>query len=534
MRQILLALLSLIVQLTPIAATAQLSADFTCTTNDGAITITGYIGPGGAATIPSSIYDIPVTSIGSHAFYGFSSLTNVAIPDSVTSIADYAFCYCTRLSSVAIPAGVTNIGAAAFADCISLATVAIPADVSSVGPYAFDNCLGLTAITVDPQNSFYSSTNGVLFDQSQATLVECPCGMAGSYTIPNSVTKVGPWAFDGCTYLTDVTIPNGVASIGDWAFSDCWSLLAINVGPSNASYSSINGVLFNQNQTTLIRAPLGNTGSYSIPGTVTSIANYAFEGCSLSSVIIPNSVTNIGNGAFDACKRLTDITIPKSVTSMGDSPFEACLELTGITVEAGNPVYSSVNGVLFGQDLTVLIEYPNSLGGSYMIPDGVTSIAEVAFEYCAGLTNVTVPGSVINVGSYAFYGCPGLTSASFEGNAPAADSSVFGGDNQLTAVYYVPGTAGWGATFCGIPTAPSTLPYPLIVNNRPSLGVEGGQLAFTILWATNLSVVVEACTNLASPAWQPLQTNSLTGGFYRFSDAEGANGAARFYRVRTQ
>ena len=116
------------------------------------------------------------------------------IPGSVTSIGDYAFNY-ARLTSVTIPGSVTNIGVEAFA-----------------------GCAGLTAISVNPNNSFYSDVDGVLFNQSQTTLVQYPPGLAGSYTIPNSVTNIGDYAFDGCSGLTSVTIPGSVASLGDYAF----------------------------------------------------------------------------------------------------------------------------------------------------------------------------------------------------------------------------------------------------------------------------------------------------------------------------
>ena len=150
----------------------QIKYDFTYTTNNGTITITGYTGSGGAVTIPDTINGLPVTSIGDNAFYYCTSLTSVTIPTSVTSIGDYAFYRCTSLTSVTIANSVTSIGNQAFADCTSL-----------------------TAITVDTNNPAYSSVDGVLFNKSQTTLIQCPGGKAGSYTIPDSVTSIGDYAF---------------------------------------------------------------------------------------------------------------------------------------------------------------------------------------------------------------------------------------------------------------------------------------------------------------------------------------------------
>src|ERR1035437_6548260 len=136
-----------------LALPAAVQAQYTDTTNNGTITITGYTGSGGAVTIPDTITGLPVTSIGSSAFY-----------------------YCTRLTSVTIGNSVTNIGYRAF-----------------------DSCTSLIAITVAATNSVYSSVAGVLFNKSQTTLIQCPGGKAGSYTIPNTVTSIGSYAFYYCS-----------------------------------------------------------------------------------------------------------------------------------------------------------------------------------------------------------------------------------------------------------------------------------------------------------------------------------------------
>jgi hypothetical protein len=109
---------------------------------------------------------------------------------------------------------------------------------------------------------------------------------------------------------------------------------------------------------------------------------------------------------------------------------------------------------------------------------------------------------------------------------------VFAGDNSATA-YYLPGTAGWNPTFGGLPTALWMLPNPLILNNGSGIGVRTNRFDFTISWATNITVVVEACTNLANPVWSPVATNALTGGVSYFSDTHWTNFPNRFYRLRS-
>lgn len=189
--------------------------------------------------------------------------------------------------------------------------------------------------------------------------------------------------------------------------------------------------------------------------------------------------------------------------------------------------------MLFDKTLTTLLECPGGEAGSYLIPNGVTSIGNRALASCTRLTDVMVLSSVTNIAEYAFYGCSGLSRVIFYGNAPGlGGTSVFSGDTHATA-YYMPGTAGWSATYGGIPTAMWYLPYPVIVNNGSSFGGQSNRFGFTIAWATNISVVTEACTNLANPVWQAVQTNALAAGTAYFSDAKWTNYPCRFYRVRT-
>jgi hypothetical protein len=98
----------------------------------------------------------------------------------------------------------------------------------------------------------------------------------------------------------------------------------------------------------------------------------------------------------------------------------------------------------------------------------------------------------------------------------------------------LPGTTGWGdfSANTGLPAAPWYLPNPMILNNDPSFGVQTNQFGFTISWATDISVVVEACTNPAHPVWSPVATNTLSSGTSYFSDPEWTNYTGRFYRLK--
>jgi predicted metalloprotease len=320
------------------------------------ITITGYTGLKGVdIIIPAKINGKSVISIGDSAFKN-SELTGVTIPDSVTSISDFAF-YNNQLTTVTIPDSVTSIGSMAF----------FPV---------------LTAINVSTKNPNYSSVDGVLYNKNGSTLIQWPVRKT-SYVIPDSVTSIGDFSFAN-NELTSVTIPGSVTSIGAHAFSGnqltsvtipdsvtsigrmglCPVLTAINVSAKNPNYSSVDGVLYNKNGSTLIQWPAGKISDV-IPDSVTFIGDYAFRDNKLTSVTIPDSVTSIGAYAFSN-NELTSVTIPASVTSIGFGAFSEN-ELISVT-----------------------------------IPDSITSIGGFAFDKNE-LTSVTISDNVTYIGSYAFY-----------------------------------------------------------------------------------------------------------------------------------
>lgn len=215
MKNTLLALFSVILLSTPLAANAQQYGDFTYTSDGAAITITGYTGPGGAVTIPATITALPVTAIADFAFQNKPSLTSITIPGSVTFIGNFVFRGCTSLASATIGNGVTSIGDYAFNSCTSLTSLTIGNSVLSIGNYVFSGCTDLASVTIPGSLT------------SMGNYAFSGCISLASVTIGNSLTSIGHYAFSGCTRLTSVTIPSSVTFIGDMAFAYCASLAAV-------------------------------------------------------------------------------------------------------------------------------------------------------------------------------------------------------------------------------------------------------------------------------------------------------------------
>ena len=604
---------------------------------------------GGCTSLTNLTIGTNVTSIGTNAFQNCTKLTSVSIPNSVLILEDFAFSTCSSLTNVTLGYNVRNIGNGAFYACTSLPSVTLPLFLTNLVTGAFNDCDSLVSIAVNGNNGTYSSVGGVLFNKDQTTLIRCPGGFTGSCIFPNKVTKIAVQAFFHCYDLKLVAIPSGVTSIGGNAFLNCYDLTSVYftgsapslgssvfLGDSNATVYYLQGksgwsspfgglpaVMLSGGFLQVTVAPAGaitagaqwqvdggagqpngaivsglSVGDHTLNFTpangwatpvsqsVTVSANsvatasgtYVQLGYQTNNgaititgmfpiginpkyaVVLPSTinglpVTSLGNYVFFGQVSLTSVTIPSTITNIGTEPFTWCDQLSAITVDPANPVYSSVNGVLFNKDQTTLVAYPGAVGGSYTIPQSVTTIGDYAFELCASLTSIAIPNSVTNIGIGAFYACTslpsvmipnsvtsigdlafwscsGLTGIYFHGNAPSLGSDVFDYDNHATA-YCLPGTTGWATFDANSGLNPAVLWLPQAQTSTASFGVQTNQFGFNITWASDTVVVVEACTDLANSDWTPVGTNTLTGGSSYFSDSQWTNYPGRFYRLRS-
>ena len=383
------------------------------------------------------------------SYFDISSNSMVSIPDkitydritySVTSIGNEAFEYYSKLTSITIPNSVTSIGDDAFSGCSGLTAVNIT-DLASWCNISFGNY---------NSNPLYYAHHLYLNGEEVKDLV-----------IPNSVTSISRYAFDGCSGLTSITIPSSVTSIGDDAFSGCSGLTAVNITDlaswCNISFGYHGNPLYYAHHLYLNGEEVKDLV---IPNSVTSISRYAFDGCSgLTSVNIPNSVTSISCNAFKGCSGLTSVNIPNSVTSISDYAFYGCSELTAVHItdlaswcnisfyySESNPLSYAHHLYLNGEEVKDLV-IPNSVRSigrsafsgcsgltSVTIPSSVTSISDYAFSGCSGLTSVTIPSSVISIGGSAFYGCSGLTAVTIPNSVTSIGEGAFYGCSGLTSI----------------------------------------------------------------------------------------------------
>jgi autotransporter-associated beta strand protein len=186
--------------------------DFTYTTANGEVTITGYTGAGGAVEIPAQIDGMPVTAIGNSAFSGKASLTSVTIPNNVMAIGLAAFQSCTSIRSMTLPNSVTIMEGFLFAGCTNLISVDIPNSVSRIGYYAFGGCVSLTDVTIP------DSVNGIGYGAFAS------CQSISSIVLPSGLPTLERYLFGGCTSLARVSISGNVTSIEPRVFSGCSAL----------------------------------------------------------------------------------------------------------------------------------------------------------------------------------------------------------------------------------------------------------------------------------------------------------------------
>lgn len=267
---------------------------------------------------------------------------------------------------------VEEIGYAAFNESSGLLSVKLPNSIHTIRQRAFGDCKALKDIN-----------------------------------IPVSVTRIDASAFTNCKVLTSINIPENVAFVGQYAFSGCESLTAIEVDKNNQHFTSLDGVLYDKEIKTLIKLP-DTRAFYEFPDSVTSFVTESFEGNkNITKIDLPDAVNSIPNHAFVNCSALKVFHIPANVEWIGLSAFNGCDTMESFIVDERNQHFSSVDGILYNYDKTILIKCPETKS-EVTIEKSVTKIESWAFFRCKKLTEIILPENVTTIGMSAFVQCDTL------------------------------------------------------------------------------------------------------------------------------
>ncbi len=334
--------------------------------SEGVTVIPQYAFQGNAGL--TSIDLTGITSIGYQAFYGCTELTELNIPNEVNDINSTSFDGCTGITKLSYYAnksyylslpnvseliikGSGNLSNISF-DKSYISKVSISDGISYISDSVFDECFNLSNIFVDDNNLNYSSVDGILYNKEKTKLLKYPAN--------NSQTTI--------------TIDASINDIATDAFKDCNNLVNINVDTNNASYTSVDGILYNKDKTVLIRCPSANNlSTISVSDTVVSIYNFGFRNCSnLETVTLPNTITSIGERVFEYCTNLSSINIPDGITEIPSFAFNGCSSLPNIS-----------------------------------FPSNISYIRSYAFGECDSITELELPSN-INYDTNAFYSCKGV------------------------------------------------------------------------------------------------------------------------------
>lgn len=306
---------------------------------------------------------------------------------------------------------------------------------------AFSQNYRRCSFKVDSDNPAFITENNVMFSRDKTVLVRYYSDNK-EYAVPEGVQTIGKEAFAGCNVvwitfpeslrniearalwnaygLTEVRLPAGVKKISSEVFYACYTLSAITVDSANSFYSSMDGVLYDKNQTVLVKYPeKKNTQSFSVPDSVESIEDFS-------------------NNAF-----LTEIHLGRGVRT-GTDNFHGLDHFVNITVSEENPYLTAYDGVLYTKDGKTLVKYPcGRAEDSYTVRDGVETIGRWAVYDSASVTEIYLPASVREFKSMAIKSNKVLTGLYFYGDAPSVMSRMNNMSWKSVTLYFIPGKSGW-------------------------------------------------------------------------------------------
>lgn len=369
----------------------------------------------------------------------------------IFSIGRYAFSGCKNLKKISIPVSVEIIGFAAFSGS-GIESIHLPANLKTISTAAFSGCTNLKSVEFPEALTKIESR---AFEKSGLIRME----------LPDTVTTMGSGVFSECPNLEFVKLPRNLEIIELSMFEKC---------------AKLQSVVFPEN--------------------VKVIGRWAFMWCDeLQNFTLPESVETIGLQAFIDCESLTEVTIPANVTIIEQNSFSGCGKLRAIYVAEGNQAYQSVDGVLMTKDGTMVHTCPGAKEGTFVIPNGVTTIASLAFFDCQNLKRLVIPATLTTINERGFDFCDNLLSFYFSGAAPEEELLKKMDISSDATLYYLEGQSGWTSpTYLGYKTAlwdgssqlPGTLPAG-DANGDGRVGVEDVQQLYGYLTGQNTITIAE-------------------------------------------
>lgn len=369
----------------------------------------------------------------------------------ILSIGRYAFSGCKNLKKISIPVSVEIIGLAAFSGS-GIESIHLPANLKTISTAAFSGCTNLKSVEFP---AGLTKIENMAFEKSGLIRME----------LPDTVTTMGSGVFSECPNLEFVKLPRNLEVIEMSMFKKC---------------AKLQSVVFPEN--------------------VKVIGRWAFMWCDeLQNFTLPESVETIGLQAFIDCESLTEVTIPANVTIIEQNSFSGCGKLRAIYVAEGNPAYQSVDGVLMTKDGTMVHTCPGAKEGTFVIPNGVTTIASLAFFDCQNLKRLVIPATLTTINERGFDFCDNLLSFYFSGAAPEEELLKKMDISSDATLYYLEGQSGWTSpTYLGYKTAlwdgssklPGTLPAG-DANGDGRVGVEDVQQLYGYLTGQNTITITE-------------------------------------------
>ena len=151
--------------------------------------------------------------------------------------------------------------------------------------------------------------------------------------LPDTLEKIGDYAFSACSQLREITIPASVEALGNGVFTQCDALEEFSIDPTNPYLKETNHVIYTADGKTLVAAAGRTDERIAVPLTVEKIQSYAFYNCdTLKSITIPGSVRELGEGCFGGCAHLNQVELQDGLEVIGAYCFRDNFDLSVIRI----------------------------------------------------------------------------------------------------------------------------------------------------------------------------------------------------------